>query len=457
MAVLSLDIGTTKICALVMDESDGRILESRSEDNVFIAPVNAWDRQQEPDRIHETVGRLISELTGKYKSILCIGISCQMHGILYVDESGRAVSPLFTWQDQCASLPMDAAQGGSYASYLKEYSPGPVAPGYGLSTFFYHYKNKLVPEGAVKICTIGDYICMRLCNSSEPLMHITNAAGMGFFDLRSARFDTGAMERAGLDPSYLPRVISGTEALGEYTVGINTVGIYADGIPVAPAIGDNQASFLGAVREPSRSVAVNIGTGSQISVVSRDCEGAGALEARPYFDGQFLLVGASLCGGRAYAILERFFRDVLKMAGLGDSRSLFNVMDAAAHGNEMTLEEPSLKVNTLFAGTRQDASIRGSILNISEDNFTPACLVTGFLHGIADELYSLYLPVRERGSEEHSILVGSGNGIRKCEPLKKILSNKFNMALELPQYEEEAAYGAALYALAAAGFSGRNG
>ena len=440
MAVLSLDIGTTKICALVMDNTAGTVIETMSADNSFLPSSHPFDRQQDPELIFRIVEMLVSELIKKYSAFCCIGITCQMHGILYVNAAGRAVSPLYTWQDQSASLRY--SDGESYARYLVKFSPSPVAPGYGLATCFYHLCTNEIPPDAVKLCVIGDYIAMRLCNSDRPAMHVTNAAGMGFFDLPNFRFDENAMKKAGLNPSLLPRLTAVPEVFGE-TSG---------GIPVCVSIGDNQASFLGAVRDPGGSVSVNLGTGGQLSLLSSDPAGFQNLEVRPFFDGLFLLVGASLCGGRAYAILETFFRKVLKMAGLNDDSSLYPFMNALAV-TEAGGEDP-LVVNTLFAGSRADPALRGSILNISEDNFTPAQLVSGFLHGIADELYSLYLPVRERGGACHKTLVGSGNGVRKNEPLQRILSEKFNMPLLLPPFEEEAAFGAALFALACTGSFG---
>jgi sedoheptulokinase len=121
-------------------------------------------------------------------------------------------------------------------------------------------------------------------------------------------------------------------------------------------------------------------------------------------------------------------------------------MDALAENTE----EASLLVNTLFAGSRTDPSARGNIQNIAEDNFTPAQLTVGFLNGAVQELYKLYLPLRNEN--EHKRLIGAGNGIRKSKPLKKILAQKFGMPLEIPLYQEEAAYGAALFALTCTGY-----
>jgi sedoheptulokinase len=434
MAVLALDVGTTKICALVIDEDSGAVLEVRHSANAFLPVAWTGDRRQDPERIASAVRELAAGLAEKYRPVRCIGVTGQMHGILYVDASGRAVSPLYTWQDASASLPMES--GESYAAYLAKIFPGPIAAGYGLATLFYHLSTRQVPKEAVKICSIGDYVTMRLCGSTSPVIHATNAGGMGFFDVCHNRFDEEKMSLAGIDPSLLPRMAGGMEVLGEY----------ADGVPVSVSIGDNQAAFLGSVQDSQGSVLVNIGTGSQISLVSRDVVNVEGVEIRPFFEDGFLIAGASLCGGRAYALLERFFRQVLQMAGITDERSLYNEMDALVEN----AGECSLVVNTLFAGSRQDPSVRGNILNISEDNFNPAQLATGFLNGAVHELYSLYLPLKKEN--DHKRLIGAGNGIRKSRPLRRILARQFGRLLEIPLYQEEAAYGAALFALSCTGY-----
>ena len=78
--------------------------------------------------------------------------------------------------------------------------------------------------------------------------------------------------------------------------------MYKD-IPVTVAIGDNQASFLGAAGSENNTLLVNMGTGGQISVLTDQYFETEGIEARPFLGGKYLLVGASLCGGKAYALL----------------------------------------------------------------------------------------------------------------------------------------------------------
>lgn len=68
-------------------------------------------------------------------------------------------------------------------------------------------------------------------------------------------------------------------------------------------------------------------------------------------------MGASLCGGRAYAVLEKFFRSFYVQAG-GEDRDLYEVMEKLARAGMQ--QEDSMEVATLFNGTRVDSALRGT-------------------------------------------------------------------------------------------------
>ena len=62
----------------------------------FIASDKPYEKIQDPAVIMSTVRELISSL-GTLDAA-AIGFSVQMHGILYTDSCGNAVSPLYIWQ-----------------------------------------------------------------------------------------------------------------------------------------------------------------------------------------------------------------------------------------------------------------------------------------------------------------------------------------------------------------------
>ena len=429
--LIGLDIGTTSISAVAAEVSSGALLRSVTVPNDGILPSpDGVSRLQDPVRIVETALGLKESLAAEFSPVAAIGVTGQMHGILYLDRAGRAVSPLYTWQDGRGNLPYGKS---TYAAHLSTRSCYPLASGFGLVTHFINREQGLVPSEAVTFCTIQDYIALLLARRKTPLLHASDAASFGCFDLEAHTFDRFAMEKLGFDNAFLPAVTAETAIIGQ------------DGsIPVAAAIGDNQASVLGSLRE-NADILVNIGTGSQVSAVVSAPVPFPAGAVRPYVDGKFLLAGSPLCGGRAYALLHRFFARCAELFG-GDGRDIYTVM------NDMAAEQPedhSLTVDTRFCGTRNDPALRGALSEISEDNFTPEQLTRGVLWGMAAELHELYrqMPL----SVPAAGLVGSGNGVRKNPVLRQYLEEQFNLPLKLPVHREEAAFGAAVFAAAAAG------
>ena len=410
MCYLGIDIGTSSICGVVYHTSSKKIRSITRENGAGIVSSNTWEKAQDAEAIVRIVRSLIDELEKLEKDgthVRGIGLSGQMHGILYVDKEGKALSPLYTWQDMRGGLPYK--EGWSYASYLSEATGLALSSGFGLVTHFYNLVNGLVPEGATKIGTIMDYVAMRLTGREAPLMDASNAASLGFFDKRRSCFDEGALERVGIDTSILPELGDTASLVGYY-----------QRIPVYTAIGDNQASFLGSVRSFERSIHVTVGTSSQLSVYSDTYIEVPSLETRPLPGGGYILVGAALCGGCAFSMLKNFFQDLVRMCsgtGMSDTE-LYAIMSSVPYKKEASED---IRVDTLFDGTRSHPELRGRITNISRYNWTPENLVLGFLRGMSRELFDFYrlLPSSIRAGKD--LLIGSGNGIRKNPLLREIL------------------------------------
>ncbi len=435
MRALGIDIGTTTISALVLDVESGNVIHSGCVANQFISG-RQFDRLQDPERIWSLACGLIDELTTQYGPFKSIGVTGQMHGILYVDAAGTAVSPLYTWQDASANDPME--DGVSYAQTLSHISGYKMASGFGLATLYVHAHRRQIPEKAAAICTIGDYIAMRLARQTAPAITPSNAASIGLFRLDENKFDVRALIKSRLPHRLLPTV----------TDCFTPLGTTVKGETIAPAIGDNQASVLGSVRDLENSVLVNVGTGSQISlaVPASSLAAEDGVERRPCLPGTDILVGAPLCGGRAYALLHDFFKKTAEMAGIPIEGALYEQMEAAASA----MDEP-VRILPLFCGTRQNPQERAVISNIGADNFTPAALIKGMLLGMAEELHSLYGKMLSVRNSPPNLLVGSGNGIRKNASLIRTMESTFSLPLRVPAHEEEAAFGAALCGLVCAG------
>lgn len=428
MKTIGLDIGTTTISAVVADTITGKVEKAYTVKNdSFLETAEVWEKLQDPETIIKKCRQLLEGIVAENPEIGAIGLTGQMHGIVYVDQEGNHVSPLYTWQDQRGDL--CCFSGESVCTRVKKETGQKIYTGYGLATHLYLTWKKEVPEGAKKICSIADYLGMVLTGRKEPLVHSSNGASFGLYDVEHNRFLTECLEYFGIDSSILPEITDHWEQIGTY-----------QGIPVVSAIGDNQASFLGTVKEPETSILVNMGTGGQIAVLSQEYVQAEGVETRPYGDGNYLLVGSSLCGGRAYALLEQFFRSYTRAAGidgLDHYQVMANIMEEAQKINRWN-------VTTTFSGTREEPEKRGVMEGIGVENFTPAAMIYGVLEGMAQELYEMYRQMGETVHSGKNTMMASGNGIRKNSYLRKIFEEKFGLRLQMAEQEEEAAYGAAM-------------
>lgn len=439
MKSLGLDIGTTSISTAVMENE--KIIDTRSrKNNSFMAGHQEWEKLQNPDVIRREVEELVKALMTEYPDIKKIGVTGQMHGIVYLDIHGNAVSPLYTWQDGRGDQTYGAYEGKmeSYAEYLSRVTGYRMYAGYGMVTHFYNMENGLVPEEMAVFCTIQDYIAMVLGGSDAPIIDGSNAASLGLYDLKRGNFDLEALQKVGINPKFLP-----DKAVHPW------IGRFEGKADVFAAIGDNQASFLGTVSDLEEQMLVNVGTGSQFSVYSphyMECDG---LEVRPFPGSGYLLVGASLCGGRAYALLERFFWMTGQMLEKAAEGNVLRQQDCYA-AMELLLSESGKpddlpEVDPLFQGTRENPQLRGSILKLNGDNFTPKHLIWAWMEGMARELKEMYLQYLKAGGRTVK-LAGSGNGIRKNRFLQECFEEIFEQKMILSEGMEEAACGAAKFA-----------
>lgn len=429
MYALGIDTGTTSISLALVDIEDGALIDRATVNHAaFIDDGCPVGRVQDADRIADIAMEQCAIMIGRHGRPCCIGLTGQMHGMLYVDGAGRAVSPLYTWQDGRGNLPM--ADGRSYAEALRARGEGAAAAGFGLTTHYYMRENGLVPAGAAAMTPMSDYIALRLTGGVRPVIGADMAASWGMYDLERRAFNS--------DDPLLPETRPGCEVIGETP----------DGVPVTLSVGDNQASFIGAVRDMDDTLLINIGTGSQVSMAVPDYIAvSGDVELRPCGAEGYLLAGSGLCGGRAVALLETFYREA---AGTDAPRYDYMLRQAEAFIGQYGADA-AWRVNTAFSGTRSNPDARGSIGGIGIDNFHPGALTAGVVMGVLEELRAGYQTMVSLTGRRPSRLAGAGNGLRRNPLMRRFARDLFGMVPEIPAHMEEAAYGAALCAMAASG------
>ena len=413
MRIIGIDIGTTTICGLLYDTEARTVLDQLTLPNV--QPSN-FSGVQDPAYILSSVEAMLERLT---ENADAIAFSSQMHGILYVDAEGKAVSPFYSWQNQW---------GKEIEESLSERLGHNVYTGYGIVT---HKAMRAVPDDAVRFCNIGDYVVMRLSGRTVPVSDTSIAASMGIWDVPNGKLTEAFPE----DVRYFPEVVEASSVLG-----------YWRDIPVITAMGDNQCSFLGSVLSLDEDIVLSYGTSGQISFYSEEKEAFPGFERRPLGKGA-LQVAFSLTGGQSFQILADFFQEVVSLCGLKLEKPMYRIMDAF----EYREEDKGMRCEPFFLGERGNNLSMASFSRITKENFRPKAMTYALMDGIVWELHRFYegLPEEVKGGKGR--LIGTGNGLRMNPHLRAITEEKYGKKLLLSEIKEGSCMGAVMNALVALG------
>ena len=437
MKSIGIDIGTTSLSAVVMDIDTGRVERAWTVPNPGFLPTDhPWERVQDADGAVRAARALLDGILDAHADVAAIGLTGQMHGIVYLDGAGRALGPLITWQDMRALQPGEDGQ--SVVDAVAARFGAKVFGGYGLMSHLHNLRKGHVPKGARQVATVADYLGMALTGATRPRLHASNAASLGLYDPATQAWRRDILRAFGEPGGILPEVVNRFQTVGSYR-----------GVPVGVAIGDNQAAFLGCVDDADSRILLNVGTGGQVSLLSEQPLEAEEIETRPFNEERFLIAGTSLCGGRAYALLAAFFAECARGFGCATP----DPYAAMARFLEKPREADPMRVDTAFDGTREHPARRGSIENLGAGNFTPWGLTRGVLEGMARELFERYRTISDGVGLRRAGIVASGNGMRRNPALQQIASEMFGMPLALSPTAEEAARGAALSAASAVGLT----
>lgn len=461
---VGLDVGTTTLSAVVLDADTGGLLARNTVGHAAYVPSGKAGRLERVELdleklrglIVQVLAETVAAMSTRREEVHGLGVTGQMHGLALLNPDTTPLRPAITWQDRRVEERLP----GEEETYLQRFislSGGPSAfermgclpaAGYLGPTLFWLRLHDQLPPWPAQVCFIPD-AAVAFLTGGTPCTDPTNGGSSGMFDIVSPGWHWPVIERLGLPREIFPQVReSGAQAGELLPAAAAKTGLRA-GTPVFVALGDNQASFLGSVREPRDSLLINVGTGGQISVLLDTFQRLPGLDTRYFPGGRYLVVGAGSFGGRTYRYLRDFFRQVgvAFFGGSGDEE-LYEKMTRLAAA--VPPGSDGLDCCPVFTGTRIDSSARGRFSGISPQNLTPGHLGRALLEGLAKGFLSLYNQMRPLVGER-AYMVGAGNGLRRNCLLAETLARTFGVPLHITAQEEEAAMGAALLAAVGSG------
>ncbi|MFW6189414.1 MAG: sedoheptulokinase [Planctomycetota bacterium] len=458
---VGLDVGTTSLSAVAID-GEGRPLASTSAPNdSAVEGLPPGRAEQDPARIRERALQALSGLADRLgkraRRVRDIGLCGQQHGVLLVDERLRPLTNLITWQDRRGEEPLPGVEVTALEAFI-DAAPEPAIAesgsrpgmGYAAVTLFWLQRRGHVPDDFHRALIVHDWLAAWLAGS-QPCTDPTDAASTGLFNVKQGQWDGRLCAAAGVQVERLPPVRPAGTPLGSLRDRLAAATGLPAGATVHAALGDNQAGVLASLRRPKEEVLVNVGTGGQVSAVTDTYFATESLEARPFPGGRLLSVGASLCGGAAFAGLGEHYRRAIR-AVTGRRVPVQEVLDALVEqAEEVSAGADGLRLEPYFLGSRAEPERTGRLSGMTLQNNTPGHWARAWIGGIVEELAGYYRRMTEAGLRPRERAVGSGNGMRRNPVMRAAAAEALGMPVCVPAWEEVAACGAALAAMVGSG------
>jgi xylulokinase len=246
MALLGVDVGTSGVRAIAVEEGSGRVIAAATREYPLVTPRPLWAEQDPEDwwRGASAAIREVAQAVGG-KNISAIGLSGQMHGVVLLDAQGTALGPALLWCDGRSHLECQEITERVGAERLIALTSNPALVGFSAPKLLWLRKNE--PQRFAQARTFllpKDFLRFRL--SGERFTEVSDASGTLLFDVAHRTWSRPMLEALELDERLLPPVAESTEPTTRLSaLAAEALGLTA-GTPIVGGGGDQAAGAVGA-------------------------------------------------------------------------------------------------------------------------------------------------------------------------------------------------------------------
>lgn len=259
--VAAIDQGTTSSRCMVFDATGTPISVAQREHRQYF-PQPGWvehDAEEIWDNVEWTIREALAGAAIGPERLAAIGITNQRETTLVWDRAtGRPVANAIVWQDT-RTVPLLRRLDQTYGEHRFR-----ARTGLPLATYFAGPKlmwllaevdglRERAERGEVLFGTMETWLIWKL--TGEHVTDVTNASRTLLMDLRTLDWDPQILDLMGIPSAMLPQIRSSAEIYGTAT-GV------LDGVPVASALGDQQAALFGQTCFEPGEAKCTYGTGS---------------------------------------------------------------------------------------------------------------------------------------------------------------------------------------------------
>lgn len=438
MTYLGLDLGTSGLRALLIDEAGGAIGSAERHYDAA-SPESGWSEQDPADWIaalEAAVDELRASYPEPFSHLRGVGVAGHMHGATLLDEQGQVLRPCILWNDSRSHF--EAAELDATPD-VRRLSGNIVFSGFTAPKLEWVRKHEPdIYTRVAKVLLPAAYLNYYL--TGEYVADMSDSAGTSWLDVKQRVWSPTLLSAGHMRESQMPRLVEGSQSAGVLRGELQQRWGLSNEVVVAGGAGDNAAAACGIGALNEGQGFVSLGT-SGVLLTARDgyhpCPETALHTFCHAVPGRWYQMGVMLSATNSLNWLSRVTgqKPAALTQALGDS-----------------LKAPGpVQFLPYLSGERtphNDATIRGALTGLDPAS-GPAELTRAVLEGVAFGLRDSLEALRSTGAELNSLMAIGGGAA--SDYWLKLIATVFDLPLQKPAGGEfGAALGAARLGQAAA-------
>lgn len=447
---IGLDLGTSGAKGIVVDDR-GQIVASATRDYPLLLPRPGWT-EQDPDAWWQAAIGILRELTAAIPSPpRAMGLTGQMHGAVFLDQSDRVIRPAILWNDQRTARECEAIDARVGTQRIRRITGNPTLTGFQAPKVLWLREHE--PENHARLARLllpKDYLRLKLTGVAAT--DVSDAAGTLLLDLQRRDWSEELLEALDVPRQWLPDVLESPAVSAHISPEAAAETGLPAGMPVVAGAGDNAAAAVGAGIIRPGSALVSIGTSGVVFAHSDAAapDPTGELHCFGHaVPGAYHLMGVSLSAGASLTWFNEQLGSeesaVADRMGIRPFDLLTGEADTVPAGSDGLFFLPYL------AGERtphMDPQARGAWVGLTLKHGR-AHMVRAVLEGVAYALRDSLVRIERRGIVPERLLLAGGGAHSAI--WRRIIGAVLDKPYAVQQGVGGPAFGAALLASVGAG------
>lgn len=446
--VLGVDIGTTAVKALALDGHGVQWGEHRVA--YRLSHPSAGYSVQDPGEIVDaawiTMRRTVEQATDAGKDVAGVCFSAAMHALVGFNGHDRAITPVVTWADTRASAQAARLRAEPSAAALHRRTGTPV---HAMSPLVkLHWFRDSEPHLFSRVAHwvgIKEFLVHKL--TTTWVTDQSMASGTGLYNLSERRWDSLALDGAGIASEQLPELVSTRSQLRGRSHAMTELGLRAD-TPIVIGAGDGPLANLGVGAVEPGVAACSLGTSGAVRIVVSEPTIGDNSELFCYVldDDRWVVGGAVSNGGLVF----QWAHDTISSVGGNDEpvaagSQFFRIAEEAPPACDGLVMLPYLVGERSPVG---DAAAAGAFLGLRHTH-RKQHLARATVEGVCQQLALVLEVIRANGHRVERVI--ATGGATKDPFIQQLLANVLGTPVSYLANQEGSAVGAALLAMSSLG------